>query len=222
MSAHATMAAVRHAFLENLDAGFGEVAKRSLLFVSRGLRARFALRQAQHLGVGVRVRGHAPVIQNLRGTISIGDHVFFDAPVTPAYLDVEPGALLSIGDDSYINDGVWIGVTELVLIGDRARIAPGVRIIDSAYHGLEDRRGRPRSAPVVLEDDVWIATDSMIAPGVHIGRGAVIGAHSLVTKDVLPFTVVAGVPARPIRHLDRLAFEQAAAQRGPRPASGRT
>ena len=67
-----------------------------------------------------------------------------------------------------------------------------------------------------------ITSGSMIVPGVHIGRGAVIGAHSLVTKDVLPFTVVAGVPARPIRHLDRLVFEQAVAQKGPRPAYGRT
>ncbi len=222
MSAPTTLSAVRQAFLENLDAGLGELTKKSLGFVCRGLRARLALRQVQHLGLGVRIRGHAPIIQNVRGTIWLGDHVFFDAPVTSAYVDVEPEAFLSIGEGAYINDGVWIGVTERVVIGDRARIAPGVRIIDSAYHGLDDRRARPPSAPVVLEADVWIASDSMIAPGVRIGRGAVVGAHSLVTKDVLPFTVVAGVPARPIRHIDRLVFEQAERQPRPRPASRRT
>ena len=54
-------------------------------------------------------------------------------------------------------------------------------------------------APIRIEDDVWIGTHSVILPGVVIGKGAVIGAGAIVTREVLPFTVVAGVPAKELR-----------------------
>lgn len=50
----------------------------------------------------------------------------------------------------------------------------------------------------MIADDVWIGTKSVILPGVHIARGAVIGAGSIVTHDVMPYAIVAGVPARQI------------------------
>ncbi len=192
--------------------GFTELATKTWRFAVGGLRAHHAFRDVQRLGFGDRIRGHAPFIRN-QGTIEFGDYVFFDAPVTPACLDVEEGALLRVGASSYFNDAVWIGVTQSVTLGERVRVAPGVRIIDNAYHGLEDRRSLPPSEPVVIEDDVWLSSDCMINPGVHIGRGAVVGAHSLVTKDVAAFTVVAGVPAREIGKVDRAQFELALARR---------
>ncbi|MDP1829753.1 MAG: acyltransferase [Archangium sp.] len=204
----AELAGEPRVYLDPRTAGLSGLARKALLFVVNGLRVPFVLRGVQRLGRGVRVRGHAPIIQNVGGTIELGAHVFFDAPLTAAYLDVEPGALLSIGDDAYLHDNVWIGATRLVKIGERALIAPGVRIMDNAYHDLHDRHARPPSRPVVIEDDVWIAFDSLIGPGVHIGRGAVVGAHSIVTSDVRPFSVVAGAPAREIRQLDRAAFER--------------
>jgi acetyltransferase-like isoleucine patch superfamily enzyme len=54
---------------------------------------------------------------------------------------------------------------------------------------------------VTIEDDAWIGSGAVILPGVRIGRGAVVGANSVVTEDVPPLTVVAGLPARPIRQL---------------------
>ena len=193
--------------------GLEGLVRRAWRFAVNDLRVHFELRGVQRIGRGVGIRGHAPVIQNVRGRIELGEHVFFDAPLTPAYLDVEPGALLSIGDDTYLHDNVWLGVTDLVKIGRRVRIAPGVRILDNAYHDLHDRRARPPSRPVVIDDDVWIAFDSLINPGVHLGRGAVVGAHSVVTRDVRPFTMVAGVPAREIRQLDPALFERQLNQR---------
>jgi len=60
-------------------------------------------------------------------------------------------------------------------------------------------QGNTEPKPVVIEDDVWIAARSIILPGVTIGKGAVIAAGAVVTKDVPPYTVVGGVPARKIK-----------------------
>lgn len=208
-----SLAEVRSTLRKNRDTGLNALAEKAWRFTLGRLRTWFALRDVQHVGFGVRIRGHAPVIRNLGGTIEFGDHVFFDAPVTASFMDVERGAILRIGDDTYLNDGVWLGVTDRVLIGKRVRIAPGVRIIDNPYHELHNRIVMPPSQAVVIDDDVWISSDCIINPGVHIGRGAVIGAHSVVTKGVSPFTVVAGAPAREIRHLDPQQFDRALSAR---------
>jgi acetyltransferase-like isoleucine patch superfamily enzyme len=79
-------------------------------------------------------------------------------------------------------------------------------IVDSAFHELLDRSKRPASQPVVIEDDVWIGAKASIMPGVTIGRGSVVGTAAVVTKDVPPFSVVAGVPARIVKTLDPAKF----------------
>lgn len=59
---------------------------------------------------------------------------------------------------------------------------------------------------MVLEDDVWVGAKVSIMPGVRIGRGSIVGAGSVVTRDIAPFTVVGGVPARVLRTLDSSKF----------------
>jgi acetyltransferase-like isoleucine patch superfamily enzyme len=59
---------------------------------------------------------------------------------------------------------------------------------------------------VVIEDDVWIGAKASILPGVRIGRGAIVGTGAVVNKDVPPFTVVAGVPAKIVKELDPAKF----------------
>jgi len=61
-----------------------------------------------------------------------------------------------------------------------------------------------KRARIVIEDDVWIGAHVAILPGVRVGRGAILGAGAVVIKDVPPFAVVAGVPARTIRQMDPL------------------
>lgn len=113
-----------------------------------------------------------------------------------------------IGRDVYIADGLMI-VEELadrdnVVIGDRVSIAPRVTIVTSSHPN--NSRIRPfapvASGRVVIEDDAWIGAGAILLPGVRIGRGAVVGALSVVTGDVGEFTIVAGQPAAPLRRLE--------------------
>lgn len=194
----------------NLERGLVHFIEKSLRFVSSELRSRIVFRNATRIGMGVRIVGTSPRISAPGGTFIVGDDVVFDAPITPIYFDVKPNALLRIGDASYINDGVWFGCTERITIGDRALIGPGARFFDNPYHGLYQRRVPPASRPITIEDDVWIASDAIILPGVTIGRGAIVGAHAVVVADVGAFTVVAGNPAKAVRALDPQRFDETA------------
>ncbi|MBN4056316.1 hypothetical protein JYT20_01205 [Rhodothermus sp. AH-315-K08] len=75
--------------------------------------------------------------------------------------------------------------------------------MDCDFHGVENRASPGKTSPIVIEDDVWLATRATILRGVRIGRGAVVAAGAVVTKDVEPYTLVAGVPAKQIRKLSR-------------------
>jgi acetyltransferase-like isoleucine patch superfamily enzyme len=83
-------------------------------------------------------------------------------------------------------------------IGDNVNLAPEVMIL-TAYHDPDSADFCAVYKPVVIEDYAWVATRALILPGVTIGRAAVVGAGSVVTKDVEPGTIVAGNPAKPIR-----------------------
>ena len=113
----------------------------------------------------------------------------------------------AIGERVYIADGLVI-VEELaeegnVTIGDRASFGPNVTIVTSSHPNESQIRDvAPVSrGPVVVEADAWIGAGAVILPGVRIGRGAVVGANAVVTKDVARLNVVAGQPARVIRVL---------------------
>ena len=109
-----------------------------------------------------------------------------------------PGGLF-IGNNVGINRDVWINAGGRVEIGDDVIIGPKV-IIHSANHKFDllDIPIRLQGwvkAPVVIEEDVWIAGGVIILPGVRIGKGSVIGAGAVVTKDVPPYSIAIGVPA---------------------------
>ena len=108
---------------------------------------------------------------------------------------------LIIGDRAFINYGVDIAATGLVTIGADCLIGTHVSIIDNAFHDVVDRQQVPPPQPVIIGDNVWIGNRAIILPGVTIGDGAVVGAGSVVTRDVAARTVVAGNPARVVREL---------------------
>jgi acetyltransferase-like isoleucine patch superfamily enzyme len=79
-------------------------------------------------------------------------------------------------------------------------IGTHVMVMDCDFHRVEDKVWDPSGAPIVLEDRVWLGNRSIVLKGVNIGHDAVVAAGSVVTHDVPPRTVVAGVPARVVRH----------------------
>jgi acetyltransferase-like isoleucine patch superfamily enzyme len=112
----------------------------------------------------------------------------------------------TIGDDVYIGEGLIIceileDFSQKVVIGDRVAIAPRVTLVASSDPNwsrlsevLEPIRGR-----IVIEQDAWIGVGAIILPNVTVGEGAIVGAGSVVTHDVPPWTVVGGAPARVLR-----------------------
>jgi len=127
------------------------------------------------------------------------------------------GGNISIGDYCFIgeNSRLWSGKS--ICIGNRVLISHGVNIHDTNAHPIDmaDRHerykhistsGDPKQialneVPIIIEDDAWIGFNVTILKGVKIGRGAIVAAGSIVTKDVEPFSIVAGVPAKFVKKI---------------------
>lgn len=162
------------------------------------------LRGATELGPGVRTLGR-PRIEN-RGALRIGGGTLLRSVNVPVELAVGHGGTLSIGEGCRLNYGVSIGAMGEIRLGNRVRLGPYVMIIDTEFHDAYDREKMPVPRPVIIEDDVFVGAKASILPGVTIGRGAIVGTASVVAADVPPFTMVLGVPARPVKKLDASRF----------------
>ncbi|RUS42675.1 acyltransferase [Cohnella sp. AR92] len=114
---------------------------------------------------------------------------------TGLYLDSNQ-AVIEIGDHTFLNRRSEILCKQNVRIGSHCAISWDVTITDTDYHELE---GTETTSPVVIGDHVWIGCRATILKGVTIGPGAVVAAGAVVSKDVPARTLVAGVPAKPIR-----------------------
>jgi maltose O-acetyltransferase len=105
---------------------------------------------------------------------------------------------LIVGKYSTVNSRCRLDTRGDIHIGENVSISSEV-IILTADHDLSKITFEGRNRPVVINDFVWIGTRAVILPGVNIGKGAIIAACALVTKDVAPFSVVAGVPGKVIK-----------------------
>lgn len=108
---------------------------------------------------------------------------------------------LVIGRGTYVNRHTMFDAHEQLLIGSNCMIGPFCYLTDGNHGtiaGLAVPAQPMQIRPVVIEDDVWLGAGVIILSGVRVGRGAVVGAGAVVTKDVRPNAIVAGVPARSI------------------------
>lgn len=103
---------------------------------------------------------------------------------------------LSIGNNTFINRRSEIVCMNDIHIGNNCAISWDVKIMDTDYHYINNKSN---TKAIYIGDNVWIGMSSLILKGVHVGNGAVIGARSVVTRDVPPYAVVAGNPARVVK-----------------------
>ena len=161
--------------------------------------------------------------------IRLGNRAYLDQGVyvhaCPGGVDIGPGTLvmhgcvlhvynfrsipqagIRIGSDSLLGEYTVIRGQGGVTIGDRVYTSPMVQIM--AVDHVFENPGRSfveqgiTAQGIVIEDDVWIGSGAVICDGVRVGTGAVVAAGAVVTKDVAPHTVVAGVPARHLREIN--------------------
>ena len=133
-------------------------------------------------------------------TFAIGDGVFIGAQ---SYLQGRFDGTFEIGDHVWIGPQSYFDARDLI-IGEYVGWGPGARVLGSAHTAA------PLNVPIIQTDldirpvriGAWadIGTNAVILPGVTVGRGSIVGAGAVVTRDVPPFSVVAGVPARIIRY----------------------
>jgi putative colanic acid biosynthesis acetyltransferase WcaF len=106
---------------------------------------------------------------------------------------------LSIGDCSWIGENAKIYNLDHVYIGAHAVVSQECYLCTGS-HDYCNPRFPQTTRPIKIEDEAWLATDVFVYPGVNIGKGAVVGARSIVTKDVAPYTIGVGTPLRIIGH----------------------
>ena len=114
---------------------------------------------------------------------------------------------INVGKDVYIGSSPCIEAAETTIdIGNKVLIGPSViirggdhnySVIGRCMYDVKEKK-KGDDLPVVIEDDVWIGSRVTILKGVRVGRGSIIGAGSVVTKSVSPYSIVAGVPAKVI------------------------
>lgn len=177
---------------------YASFSKDFLIGISRLLNGKFRLRNCK-VGEFVTVRG------NLRiegpGNIVIGNHCRIWSHMGTTQLYAGRGATLVLGDNTFVNTNSIISASHNIVIGKNCQIANQVIIMDGDFHGVDDRDGSSKTQSIIIEDDVWLATRSMVLKGVRIGKGATVAAGAVVTKDVPPYTLVGGVPAKAIRKI---------------------
>jgi acetyltransferase-like isoleucine patch superfamily enzyme len=134
------------------------------------------------------------------GNITCGnDFLIRSEKFIPVKIHVAANAKLSMGSKVFLNNRVHISCSEKIEIGTHVDIGDECLIIDNDFHGVGDNL--PKKAPIIIEDNVWLATRVIVLKGVTIGKGSVIAAGSIVLKSIPPNSFAAGVPAKVIRSI---------------------
>src|SRR6201996_796298 len=148
---------------------------------------------------------HGNVLEALLdGRLEIGPHAVLEPDV---WLTAPGAARIRIGGGSFLNIGVMVAALELVEIGEHCMFANGCFISDGSHrfddpHKPVPWQGFTTKGPTRIGDNVWCGAHAVITSGVTIGERSVIGANSVVTADIPPFSIAAGAPARVLRTIE--------------------
>jgi len=160
------------------------------------------------------VRGWCYFWRNPKAQLRLGEQVRLNSGIVEnpvsgghrlALIAGHEGACLEIGAGSAISASI-IYARQSIKIGKRVMIGAGCAIYDNDFHSVhfEDRHHgniNIETAPIVIEDDVWLGAEVMVLKGVCIGKGSVIGARSVVTREIPPNVLAVGSPAKVVRNL---------------------
>lgn len=144
--------------------------------------------------------GRFPIINN-EGKIEIGDKFRSRAYQLRVEITCYKNAVIIIGNNVGINQGVTIAARQSIIISDNALLGDQTAIYDTSFHDLDEVEKEKRG-PVFLDENVWTGRGVIILPGVSIGKNSVIGAGSVVTRNIPPNSFAAGNPAKVIKKLN--------------------
>jgi len=161
--------------------------------------ARFQLAPGARLTIGAgaateRRPGWLNFLVHEGGEIVVEEGAWLRTEVAPVTLVAYPGGRLVLGPESFVN-GAHLSAKTEVRLGRKAQIGPNSKIYDADQHDLDAERPEGR-APVVVGEYAWVASDVTVMKGVAIGAHAIVGARSVVNRDVPPHEFWAGTPAR--------------------------
>jgi maltose O-acetyltransferase len=166
------------------------------------VNAQLSLRGKARTPFSVRLQGRVQFSGS--GEVVLGDGVSLNGTVVPIELVTYTSGRIEIGNHTFVNYGASIAARNSVKIGSHCLLGHYTFVMDNNQHDVVKHEELPQSEPVIIEDHAWIGSKAVILPGVRIGTRAVIGAGSIVTRDIPPRCVAAGNPARVIRHLTGL------------------
>ena len=135
--------------------------------------------------------------------LRIGRYTFLESGITVQ----SASGRIEIGQRAYLSRGVTVGAIGLVEIGDFSLIGPGCYITDADHRFSNETvpvsdQGMSSKGPTVIEDNVWLGANVVVTSGVRVGRRSVIGANSVVTRDIPAFSVAAGIPAKVVSTIE--------------------
>jgi acetyltransferase-like isoleucine patch superfamily enzyme len=157
---------------------------------------------SRQVGPGLRIES-MPFIQG-KGDIVIGQEVRISGKIDILFAGNNK-PMLTIGNNTFVGNGCFFGLRTGITIGENCLVAGQTFIVDNDGHPVNDQRRAQgdgpdpdQMKPVVIGHRVWIGRGGIILKGVHIGDGAIIGAGSIVRKNVQPYEIVSGNPAQHI------------------------
>ncbi len=167
-----------------------------------------------HIYIGEKSKfiGIALINKHHTASINIGKHSVFCSSKDSNTIGIKQPCFLSAGREARISigsncgfSGTVVSACQSISIGDRVMFGANVTVTDGDRHSLNAVQrfmgDTGNTKPVIIEDDVWIGMNSIILKGVTIGKGAIIGANSVVNKSVPPNKIAAGVPIKILKNI---------------------